>query len=126
MTYLVLAVIAIALTIISLRWRNVAITLASTLSWFALWAYNLTSPPSGITIGSLIHDVLNYTFLVATIGVMVSYLLNKSRGYTGYPMTAQEQADYNRELKVEPEEPSIMAMSPEQYKSYINRRRTRK
>lgn len=115
MTFWILMVLATVLTYFSFRYRNIALSLASTLSWFGLWVYNLSYPPTNITAGSLTYDILFYTLLIMAAGVMVMYWFNRQRGYTGYPEGQQ------------PEEPpkGLMDLSEDEYRNRP-RRRSRK
>ena len=114
---------AVLLTIISFKWRNVAILLSAVLAWGALFFYNLSTPMTNITVGSLQHDFVTYSILLALAGTITAYIYNRRRGYTGYERTAQEEREYQNELRRPESEENIMEMSPEQYRAYIRRRR---
>lgn len=122
MTFWILLVLALVMTVISLRWRNILFSLAGTLGWLALWMYNLNSPPSGITIGTPNHEILIYAFIIMAIAVMMLYFINGKRGYTGYPKSAKEQAEYDREVKSSGRTPNGMTeMTNEEYRARVRR-----
>ena len=116
---------AVLLTIISLRWRNIAYLIGAVLAWAALLFYNFGHPMTNITLGSFQHDLSTYAILMFLAGTLVAYIYNVRRGYTGYERTASEQREYNNELKRdELESKGIMEMSDKEYREYIHRRRT--
>lgn len=88
MTYIGFFLLAIGLTVISLRWINILWSLVASIMWLVLWRYNLTSPPGNIVIGSTTHEWLNYLFVGAAIVTMLMYFWNtrsrrtmQQRGY---------------------------------------------
>ncbi len=119
MTFWILLAIAGFLTLMSLRYRNILMSLGASLGWIALWMYNLNYPPTNIVIGSTLHEVLVYTFIIMAIAVMLMYFWNRNRGFTGYPTTKREEAA----LEAQSRRPrGIMDLSSEQYKTYIHSR----
>ena len=70
MTYWVLLAIAGFLTLLSLRHHNILFSLSGMLGWIGVWAYNLNYPPTNITVGTFMHDVLTYTYIMMAIAVM--------------------------------------------------------
>lgn len=120
MTYWILLVAAIALSIISLRWRNILFSLGGTLGWLALWAYHQTNPPAGIAVGSFVHEILYYTYIIFAVAVMLVWIGNMRRGYTGYPITKSE------ELKMEERNRrparGLMDLDNNEYRAFIRAR----
>lgn len=125
MTWTIIAASAFLLTVLSLKWTNLAYSITATLAWVALWVYNLTNPLTNVTQGTLLYDLIFYGILLGAVGTMVAWIINRRRGYTGYPLTASEQRDFNEELKGEREEKSLSSMSIDEYKREIHRRRVR-
>jgi hypothetical protein len=123
MTFWIILVFAIALSIISLRYRNLFFSLGGTLGWLGLWAYNNINPPTGVTRGSFVHEVLMYGSIIMAIGVMIMYLRNRQRGYTGYVMTKKEETE--AEGQRIPRR-GLMDLSPEEYQRYIRNRMRRR
>lgn len=124
-TFEIIGIGASILTVLSLRWVNLAYSIAATIAWSALWVYNLSNPLTNVTHGTLLYDLVFYGLLMMAVGTMVAWVINRRRGYTGYPLTASEQRDFNEELKGEREERSLSTMSIDEYKKEIHRRRVR-
>ena len=99
MTFWILLVIALTLSLLSLRWRNILFSLGAAIGWLVLWRYNLNYPPTNITQGDITHDWMNYVFIIMAIAVMLIWFRNRNRGYTGYSRTAIEERDYQREVR---------------------------
>ena len=128
MTFWILLVIALVLTYVSMRWRNLFYTFGAVLGWLALWVYNQTYPPTNIVVGSFIHEVMYYAFIVMAIGVFLVYLGNRSRGYTGYPMTKGEEAELDTKRMSSRPARGLLDLSEAEYKRYVHgvvRRRRR-
>ena len=121
MTYCILLAIAIILTIVSLRWRNILFTLGGTIGWLTLWVYNFDNPPTNITQGSTAHEFLIYTFIVMAIATLLMYFRNRNRGYSGYPRTPEEQAEYDRTVKAPPAPQPYMEMGEEEYRNRVRK-----
>lgn len=50
------------------------------MGWLSLMAYNLTTPPAGIAVGSAVHEWLTLVFIIIAIAVM--YMWFRQRGRT--------------------------------------------
>jgi len=122
MTYWILLVIALSLSIVSLKWRNILFSLGGTLGWVALWAYHQAYPPLNIAVGSFVHEVLYYAYIIFAIAVMLVWIGNVRRGYTGYPMTRNEEARMEERNRTPAR--GLMDLSPEEYRTYIRGRMT--
>ena len=122
MTFWILLVIAGGLTYISMRWRNLFYTLGAVLGWLSLWVYNQNYPPTNIVVGSFIHEVMYYAFIVMAIGVFLVYLGNRRRGYTGFPMTKHEESEIEERSTRNRPTRGLMDLPPDQYKAYIRSR----
>ena len=83
MTFWILLVLAGFLTILSMRYYNILFSFGGMLGWIAVWVYNLNSPPTGITVGTFLHDVLTYTFIIMAIAVMYIYFRNRGKQKAG-------------------------------------------
>ncbi len=93
MTFWIILVFAIVLSVMSLRWRNLLFSFGGALGWIALWAYNNNYPPVNVAQGSFVHEILVYGSIIMAIGVMIMYFNNRQRGYTGYTMTKKEESE---------------------------------
>lgn len=99
MTFWILLAVAGFLTWLSLKKYNLLFSLCGSMGWLAVWAYNLSHPPTGVTTGTFLHDLLTYTFILMAIAVMFIYFGNRGRISSGTVRTAREQADYDKEYK---------------------------
>ena len=104
MTWLALLSLAILLSFMSLRYINILLSLAASISWLALMAYNLDNPLSGITQGSTIHEWTIYIFIALAIAVMYMWFRNRN----GAPSVFGQPRDNTGKLvnDEEPEPPS--------------------
>ncbi len=122
MTFWIILVFALVLSIISLKYRNLFFSFAGALGWFGLWAYNNSYPPTNVVRGSFVHEVLMYGSLVMAIGVMFTYFRNRQRGYTGYDVTAKEK----NEIESRRTPRGLMDLSPSEYQQHIRARMHRR
>ena len=127
-TFSILIVLALVLTVISLRWYNLLLSFVACMAWVSLWAYNLSNPPTGITQGSFVHEVLVYSFIVMAIGVMLLYFRNRGEAKNMLNAnTDKEGVPPKSEQEFEPRK-SIMNTSVSEYRQNlrgrINRRNT--
>lgn len=113
-------VFALVLSIMSLRWRNLFFSFGGALGWLALWAYNNNYPPTNVTQGSFVHEVLMYGSIIMAIGVMVMYFQNRQRGYTGYAMTKNEELQLGERNKKPAR--GLMELNSTEYRAYIKAR----
>lgn len=121
-TYSIILVAAIALSLISLRYRNLLFTLGGVLGWIALWRFHQTNPPTSIVAGSFVHEVLMYGYIVMAIAVFVMWVRNRERGYTGYTQTKREQAQLEARYASKQPRRGIMEMSATEYRAYLRNR----
>ncbi len=119
MTYWIILVMALALSLISLRYRNILFALGGTLGWIALWAYHQSNPPAGVSVGSFVHEVMYYAFIVMAIAVMFVYFKNRDRGYTGYPTTKSEEVELDQRRISRRPARGLMDLSPTEYRAVI-------
>lgn len=117
MTFWILLATAGFLTVMSLRHYYLMLSFSAALGWIALWMYNLNYPPTNITIGSTLHEVLVYTFIMMAIATMYMYFRNRGRTSAGTSGSGGGESGASP-----PSAPSLMDMSPEQYKAYIRSR----
>lgn len=123
MTFWIILVIAGFLTLLSFRYRNILISLGGSLGWFALWMYNFDYPPANITIGSTLHEVLIYVFIIMAVATMLMYFRNRARGYTGYTPTKSEEAE--SEARRSPAR-GLMDLTPTEYQRLVRTRLRRR
>lgn len=116
MTFWIILVFALVLSIISLKYRNLFFSFAGALGWFGLWAYNNSNPPINVTRGSFVHEVLMYGSLIMAIGVMFMYYRNRQRGYTGYETTKKEETEIASRRPAR----GLMDISTAEYKQLIH------
>ena len=105
-------------------------SLAGSIGWLVVWMYNLDHPPTGIVQGSNIHEFMTYAFIIMAIATLFMFFRNRNRGYSGYPRTANEQAEYDRQVKAPPSQVGgLMNRTNEEYRERVrgalrnNRRR---
>lgn len=123
MTFWILLSTAGFLTIMSLRYYNLILSFAASLGWIALWMYNLNYPPANIAVGTTLHEVLVYTFIIMAIATIYMYFRNRGRasiGAGGGNESGNRAELSGRAIRYSP--PSLMEMSPEEYKAYIRSR----
>lgn len=127
-TYSIVLVIALALSVISLRWHNILFSLGGAVAWLALWRYHQTNPPAGIIVGDTTHEWIMYIYIILAIAVMFTWFAQRRREYTGYPRTGTEERDYQSTVKTpKPRTGGYMDMSEGEYRATIrNKLRRRK
>jgi hypothetical protein len=79
MTFWILLAIAGFLTLLSIRRYNLIFSFAGALGWMAVWGYHLEHPPANITVGTLVYDLLYYTFIIMAIAVIYLYFAGRSK-----------------------------------------------
>ena len=82
MTWWILLALAAFLTWLSLRYYNFVFSLTGMLMWFAVWGYNLNTPPAGVTIGTFLYDVLYYAFFFLALATFLGYFRGRRRQET--------------------------------------------
>ncbi len=116
MTFWILLATAGFLTVISLRYNNILYSLAGSLVWIALWMYNLSYPPANIVIGSTLHEVLVYTFIIMAIATMYMYFRN--RGRTSRSRVSEGESGVGGGV-LSPTPKGLMDLSPDEYRRYL-------
>jgi hypothetical protein len=115
MTFWIILVMALLLSLISFKYRSLLFSLAGSILWVALWAYNNNYPPTNIAQGSFVHEILMYGSIIMAIGVMFMYFMNRKRGYTGYTQTDEEK---QTALDSRPRR-GIMDLDTSEYRTYM-------
>ena len=122
MTFWIILVIAGFLTLLSLRYRNLLFSFSGMLGWIGLWAYHQNHPPANVVQGTFLYELLLYIFIIMGLAVMFLYFWNRSRGYTGYPRTAKEQAAYDNEVRTFGDsEKGLMELNETEYRVRVRR-----
>ena len=116
MTFWIILAVAFSLTVISLWKYELLFFFGASLGWFALWIYNLQNPPSGVTIGSNLHNFLIFTFIVMAIAVMFSYF---KRGKIAGSANGSEVEMSNSSLPNDGKK-GLMEMNGEEYRDYMH------
>jgi len=78
-TYIALFILALSLTIISIRWYNLLLSLFASVAWLFLWRYNLSTPLGDVAIGSIEQEWLTYLFIGMAIVIMMLFFWRRSR-----------------------------------------------
>jgi hypothetical protein len=118
-TYSILLVVALALSLVSLKYRNILFALGGILGWIGLWAYHKDNPPAGIIEGTFIHEVLMYAYIAMAIATFIMWLRNRNRGYTGYPLSRGEQDEQERRIISNRPTRGLMDLSTSEYRSVM-------
>lgn len=118
-TYSILVVVAVALSLISLKYPNLLFGLGGILGWIALWAYHQNNPPAGIIVGSFIHEALMYAYLVMAIAVFFMWVRNRQQGRTGYTMTRGEETELDERRARRRPAKGLLDLSPTEYRRYV-------
>ncbi len=79
MTWFEIVAVAGLLTILSLRYNNVLISLGASIFWLVLMAYNLDNPPGGITQGSAIHEWMTLGFIAMAMAIMFMWVRERNK-----------------------------------------------
>jgi large-conductance mechanosensitive channel len=120
MTFWILLVIAIVISLVSFKWFNVLISVCAAIAWLVLMAYNLTNPPTGITAGTFIHEGLTLIFIGMAIAILLIGVRNRnSLSENNFNRTQEENEENNRERV---QSRSIMDYSNAEYKAYLRGR----
>lgn len=124
MTFWILLVLAGWVSFLSLRHRNLLLSLGAAIMWLALMAYNLTNPPTNITQGSTIHEWMTMAFIIVAIAVVYMFFYTRGRTESTTRISAGEGEVLARSSKQEgvTATKSLMDMSPDEYKAYIRTR----
>lgn len=120
MTFWILLAIAAVLSYMCLRYTSLLLSLGAAMAWLTLMAYNLNHPPANITQGETIHQWMTLVFTAIAIALMFMWVGNRSRGYTGYPITKREQGEL--ESRQKPPEKGRMEWSEDAYRTDVRRR----
>ena len=117
MTFFGILLIALVMSIVSLRWYNLLFSFVAMLMWIALWAYNLNNPIGGITKGSFVHEILSYGFIIMAIVIMLVYF--RGRGKDSKNIVLGNNNNETSEESTEKPSTGIMGMSPDEYRAYM-------
>ena len=118
-TWSTLLVVAIAFSIISLKWYNLIFSFVAMLGWIALWAYNMDNPPVGIVQGSFVHEVLMYSFILMAIVIMLLYFRTRVKSIPN-ARNGIDTENLPTETKVSANMPKgLMDLSTEEYRKAI-------
>jgi len=118
-TYSILIVIAVVLSLVSLRYPNILFALGGSLAWISLWVFHQSNPPALIVVGSFIHEMLMYVYIIMAVGTFFMWVRNRARGRTGYTMTRGEETELDmRRMSSRPTK-GLIDLSPTEYKTYV-------
>jgi len=127
MTFWIILTLALGVSFLSLRSKNMLLALGASIMWLALMAYNLSFPPTNITQGDTIHEWLTMGYFVLAVAVLTVWFRNrgKTESQTRVSMGDGEiLARGSKQTGVTPNQ-SLMNMSAEEYRTFI-RARTRR
>lgn len=118
MTWIILMVFALCLSVIALRWMNILLAIVSSAAWFSLLAYNVNYPPANITQGSNIDTFIIWAIAIVAVTIPI-ITISRMRGRA----TANISSVDGDELKQKIETiPSLSSMTTEEYRAYVRRR----
>ena len=127
MTWWILLAIAGFLTWLSSRNASLGYAVSAFFLWFAVWGYHLNNPPANVVIGTLVYDLLYYTFLIMAFATLLWYWRNRGRTESQTRISEGDGEILTRNetrTGVTPNQ-SLMSMSPEEYRNHV-RNRTRR
>ena len=123
MTFWILLALAGWVSFLSLRSKNMLLSLGASIMWLALMAYNLKFPPTNITQGDTIHEWLTMGFIVLAIAVLLAWFRNRGRTESQIRVSAGDgEILARRSTQLGVTNKSLMEMSPEEYKGFIRTR----
>jgi len=118
MTWIILMVFALCLSVFALKWMNLLLAIVASTSWFALLAYNVNYPPSNITQGSNVDSFVIWAIAIVAITIPI-ITISRMRGRT----TANAGSVEGDELKPSVKStPSVSNMTTEEYRAYVRGR----
>jgi hypothetical protein len=122
MTFWILLALATVLSFMCLHYINILLSLGASIGWISLMAYNLAHPPANITQGSAIHQWMTMGFMAIALAMMLMWVGNRRRGYTGYPITKREQVDLESRYERSQPQKGRMEMSEAEYRADVHKR----
>jgi hypothetical protein len=123
-TFCILGILAIILMVISFRWYNILLSLFGAIAWMGLWAYNLNNHPTGIVIGSFVHQILTYMFIGLAIVTMLLYF--RSRGQAAGTFNSGSDKEGLPIISNQIQSRGVMGLDDMEYKAYIHARANRR
>jgi magnesium-transporting ATPase (P-type) len=121
MTFWILLAIAGFLTFISLKFYNLLFSFVACLAWIGIWAYNLSYPPTNITAGTFVHEVLTYVFIILAITVMLLYFRTRSKNLSNSRNGIDIETITADKNSNRPISKGMMDMSAEEYRDNFRR-----
>ncbi len=122
MTYWVLLVIAGLLSFLSLRHKHLLLALGASISWLTLMSYNLTNPPTNITIGSTLHEWMTYVFVAVAIAMVFIWFRSRGRTESTTRVALGDGEVIAQTTKREGVTgKNLMEQSPEEYRATVRR-----
>ena len=128
MTFWIILALAGLVSYLSLRNRNLLLSLASSIMWLALMAYNLSYPPTNITQGDTIHEWMTMGFIITAIAMLVMWFRNRGKTESQTRISEGDGeilARGSTRTGVTPNQ-SLMKMSAEEYRAYVRTRMRRR
>lgn len=103
------------------KW-NVLLAIITAISYIGLSIYVLNYPPTNVTAGTLLHQILILIFAGAGISMFIMWFRNRDRfiDENGKSELTEEQQEERRLASKSP-----MQMSENEYKAYLRSRRQR-
>lgn len=120
-----LLIASIVFTVLSFRYYNLLLSFFAMLFWTALWAFNLNNHPTAIQDGTLVYDILTYTFIGMAILVMLTYFRNRGKAKGMFNTNTDKEGvapDADNTLRNR----GIMELKDSEYKQYIRLKMRRK
>lgn len=120
-TFWVLLAVAGLLTYFYFKQKwNVLWAIITGIMWIVISFYVLANPPTGIVLGSFIHNGLISIFAGAGISVFFLWFRNKDNKFSD---TGKSEFTESEEQERNPKNKSMMNMSETEYKAYLRSRR---
>ncbi len=123
MTWLELVGVASILTFIALHYNNILLSLASSVFWLVLWAYNLDHPPAGVVQGSAIHEWMTMGFVIVAMAVMFIWFRSRKAvsSVTGRITKGKNGEEGETTINMEIEHKGLLDMSEDEYRAKVRK-----
>ena len=124
MTFAIIAGLAVGVSWLSLKRKNLLLSLGASIMWLSIMAYNLKFPLTNVVQGDTIHEFMTLGFIALTLAVLLGWYYNrgKTESQTRVSMGDGEiLARGSTQTGVTPNQ-SLMRMSPDEYRTHIRTR----
>ena len=119
MTWFEIVAVAALLTILSLRYSNLLMSLGAAMFWLVLWGYNLEHPPAGITQGSALHEWMTMGFVMMAMAIMFMWVRNRGKSTSISGSITRSKNGEEAEVDMRIQSHNLMELTEDEYKERV-------